>query len=235
MNRIAGSGHRATSSSQTTTTKPMTAGQRPSARRVVGQVPAADAEPPDEPGAAGRGASRTGRGSARPGRRTRTASPRRPSRRPTGTASRRRRRSTPPTMPWTTIQAQARSPMARRPSGSTRRRQVAGGRSGRGAVGADVADEHEDERQGDGRGGAGEVDGQRQPARVRRVEGVGEHGPAAPGRRAGRRRRGGRRRPWSRRRRRAASRGGRRVSAAPEAARPGRRRPRGPGRGRSAG
>ena len=38
------------------------------------------------------------------------------------------------------------------------------------ALGPDVADQHEDERQGDGRRGAREVDRQRQPARVRRVE-----------------------------------------------------------------
>ncbi len=43
------------------------------------------------------------------------------------------------------------------------------------AVRADVANEHEHERQGDGRRGAGQVDSEGQPARVGRVEGVREH------------------------------------------------------------
>ena len=43
-----------------------------------------------------------------------------------------------------------------------------------GPLGADVADEHEDEREGDGGCGAGQVDGERQPARVGRVQRVGE-------------------------------------------------------------
>ena len=74
----------------------------------------------------------------------------------------------PPTRPWTTIQAQATSPTARRTT-----------RSGAGTVdppllgrrrlGANVADEDEHERQGHGAGGAGEVDGQRQAALEGRV------------------------------------------------------------------
>ncbi len=53
------------------------------------------------------------------------------------------------------------------------RRQMAGVGQVR-ALGADVADEDEDERQRDGRRGPDEVDGQRQTARVGGVEGVGE-------------------------------------------------------------
>ena len=81
----------------------------------------------------------------------------------------------PPTMPWAMIQSQARSPSAR-----SAMRNAAGGMRpvSRGLLAhrPDVADQHEDERQGDGRGGTREVDRQRQPARVGRVERVREDG-----------------------------------------------------------
>jgi hypothetical protein len=66
------------------------------------------------------------------------------------------------------------------------------GRGRIGSLGADVADEHEDERQGDGGGRTGEVDRQRQAARVGRVQTVrgdvgwdGQRGQRTDGERAG--------------------------------------------------
>ena len=155
----------ATSSSQTKNSRPTTAGQTRTAARQLRDGPAADADGRGAPRRGCRGSSRTGRSTPRPGRAARTASRRRPSRRPTGTASRPRPSEIPPAMPWATIQAQPTSPIAR----GARSRSAAGTWTTRPGVdrrGAHVAREHEHERQRDGRRGAGEVDGERQRALV---------------------------------------------------------------------
>ena len=86
-------------------------------------------------------------------------------------------------MPWAMIQAQPNRPMARSAS-----RSQAGGSDPLGGqvrrLRADVADDDEDERQGDRRGGPDDVDRQGQPARVGRVERVRGHASPAAGTRS---------------------------------------------------
>ena len=98
-------------------------------------------------------------------------SPARPSRRPTGRASRRPRRSCSPAIPWAMIQTQPIRPeRPQRVAQPGRRQRTLGSQVG--GRRPHVADDHEDERQGDGRRGPDQVDRQRQPARVGRVERV---------------------------------------------------------------
>ena len=87
----------------------------------------------------------------------------------------------PPTIPWAMIQSQAEEPERAEREAQGRRWQPARVRGLR-ALGPDVADEHEDERQGDRRRGAREVDRERQPARVRRVERVRQDDRGGPSR-----------------------------------------------------